>query len=351
MFRILVCRYYGFIGGLSGTVAICTLAAISLDRYYVIKFPLNRRFTSLRAKICVTITWIYGIVFSAVPLLDIGLGAYVPEGYLTSCSYDYLTDSINAKMFIFVFFVAAWFLPFILISYCYIIILSIVITRKRFKTGVGISTESTRHVKQDEKRKQEMKLALIVFLVIGLWFAAWTPYAIVSLLGICGRKDLIEPFYSMIPALFCKTASCADPFVYAFTHPRFKAEIMKMFLKSDGGASRKVWYTDANVTKWKTRSGGEPTSTYTSYDDPEIEMVAVEGTVVASKGQNFDVATNVIKENDMKIKHTPYKKPWWYRPSFSNRLSSIRYIEKRVWKNSQKSRASDDDRESDHISI
>lgn len=33
----------------------------------------------------------------------------------------------------------------------------------------------------------------------------------------------------MLPAIFAKIACCIDPYIYAFTHPRFKAELTKMF--------------------------------------------------------------------------------------------------------------------------
>lgn len=49
--------------------------------------------------------------------------------------------------------------------------------------------ESGRHVKDEEKKKTEIRLALIVLSIIGLWFAAWTPYATVALLGISGNKE------------------------------------------------------------------------------------------------------------------------------------------------------------------
>lgn len=339
---VVVCRYYGFIGGLSGTVSICSLAAISFDRYYVIKFPLNMRFTKFRAKICVIITWIYGVVFSAIPLLNIGLGSYVPEGYLTSCSYDYLTDNYNARLFIFVFFIAAWLIPFVLIFYCYTAIMSVVKAQKKMKiTGA----ESSKHVKQEEKKKQEVKLALLVFIVIALWFAAWTPYSVVSLLGICGRKDLIQPFYSMIPALFCKTASCADPFVYALIHPRFKAEIMKMFFKSNTGVSRKIFSSD--TTRWRNRSSRRKTldSTCLDDDEPEIEMITIENVrAVTTKG--ICRQSSIADENEMR----DYKKPpWWYRPSFNDRFSSIRYLQRSISKGSQKEQQDGSDDE--HTSI
>lgn len=61
---------------------------------------------------------------------------------------------------------------------------------------------------------------------------AWTPYCLVSLIGILGYKDSISPLTSMIPAIMAKTAACIDPYLYAVTHPRFRTELEKMFCKN-----------------------------------------------------------------------------------------------------------------------
>lgn len=99
--------------------------------------------------------------------------------------------------------------------------------------GVG---ESSRHIKDEEQKKTEIRLAMIVLAIIGLWFAAWTPYASVALLGISGNSHLISPLASMIPALFAKSAACLDPFVYAITNQKFREELGNVFpiFKSKG---------------------------------------------------------------------------------------------------------------------
>lgn len=74
------CSIYGFMGGLSGTVSIMTLAAISIDRYYVVLYPLHRASATVRARVCVLLVWIYGVIFAGIPLLNLPLGKYVPEG-------------------------------------------------------------------------------------------------------------------------------------------------------------------------------------------------------------------------------------------------------------------------------
>lgn len=139
----------------------------------------------------VFVVWCYSITFSIIPALNIGFSKYVPEGYLTSCSFDYLDKTIKARIFMFVFFIFAWFIPFTVITYCYFYILRVV--------------RSTRHIRSSlDKHKTDIKLSIVVSGVIILWFIAWTPYSIVALLGISGNEDKISPFGSMIPAVFCK---------------------------------------------------------------------------------------------------------------------------------------------------
>ncbi len=96
-----------------------SLAAVAFDRYLVISHPLsiNKKPTRARAYATVASIWLYSAVFASLPFF--GIGKYVPEGYLTSCSFDYLSDDVSTRVFILTFFVAAWVVPFLIITYCY----------------------------------------------------------------------------------------------------------------------------------------------------------------------------------------------------------------------------------------
>lgn len=59
--------------------------------------------------IIVLCIWLYSGVIAGLPFF--GVGDYVPEGYLTTCSFDYLSDDLTTRMFIFAFFVVAWVFP------------------------------------------------------------------------------------------------------------------------------------------------------------------------------------------------------------------------------------------------
>ena len=113
------CQLYGFMSGLTGTTSIMSLATVAVDRYLVISQPLNvnRKPTRTRAYLTVCIVWLYSGLFASLPFF--GIGKYVPEGYLTTCSFDYLSDSAMTRSFILTFFVAAWFFPFCILTSCY----------------------------------------------------------------------------------------------------------------------------------------------------------------------------------------------------------------------------------------
>ncbi|XP_066156250.1 opsin, ultraviolet-sensitive-like [Euwallacea fornicatus] len=219
------CDVYGFIGGLSGTASIGTLSIISYNRYEAIRFPL-RRISSSKIYICIVLSWANALVFSAAPLLNIGLDQYQYEGYLISCSFAYLSEDPLTKSYIFVFFLAAFALPMIIIGFSYYKIVNIVLNRYK---EVFKDVHSIRSVKEEHQRRQELKLALTVLLVIFLWFFSWSPYAVVAFLGVSGQKHLVTPLVSMVPALFCKTASAVDPYFYAMIQPKFKTQLRKLF--------------------------------------------------------------------------------------------------------------------------
>lgn len=328
---------YAFIGGLSGTTSIATLTAIALDRYWAVVYPLEplRALTAIRARLLAVGAWFYAGLFAIIPALDIGYGHYVPEGFLTSCSFDYLTDEIPPRYFIFAFFCAGWLVPLSIISFCYTRILSIVVGKRNISSK-SHEQLSSRHVKEQVKRKAEVKLAGLVIVVIALFFLSWTPYAIVSLLGIFGKKDLITPITSMIPALFCKTAACINPFIYIITHPKFKKELQKLLFKDKSkrmtGTFKTSAYTETTKFHRQSKNLSEtdveviemkdiPYSVPNLNENTNIETVSsrVSGRQGSQKSQR-SVSMKSFEESVM----TP---PSWYsKPEFSKKRSFHRRL-------------------------
>ncbi|XP_068631005.1 opsin, ultraviolet-sensitive-like [Battus philenor] len=326
------CVIYGFLGGLTGTTSIATLTAIALDRYWAVVRPLEplRALTAIRARVLAVGAWFYAALFSVIPALDIGYGHYVPEGYLTSCSFDYLTEEMGPRYFIFIFFCAAWLMPFCTISFCYTSILQVVICKRNITTKNQEEKLSSRHVKEKAKRKAEIKLARLVIVVIALFFISWTPYAIVALLGIFGKKHLITPTASMIPALFCKTAACINPFIYIITHPKFRKELQKIIYRDkskrmSGTLRTTGYYTDSSRMHRPSRDLSD-----TDVEIVEMKDIPYKPGLIKKTSSNLETISSKVSEREDSQRSISLKSfedsvispPSWYtKPQFSKKRS------------------------------
>lgn len=341
MFKYFVpgCVLYGFLGGLTGSTSIATLSAIALDRYWAVVRPLEplRALTAIRARLMAIVAWLYAGTFSIIPALDIGYGHYVPEGYLTSCSFDYLTDELSPRYFIFVFFCAAWLVPFCTITFCYIRIFKVVVCNRNITNKNQEQRLSSRHVKERTKRKAEIKLAFLVMVVIALFFVSWTPYAVVTLLGIFGQKELITPIASMIPALFCKTAACINPFIYIITHPKFRKEFQKLMFgdksrRKDGTLKTIGYTTDASRMHRPSKDLSDTDVEIVEMKDipyqtdslPRVDadknIRTVSSRILEREGSKRSV-TSSMKSFEENVVSPPswYSKPQFSKKSFHNR--------------------------------
>ncbi|TNN68419.1 Melanopsin-A [Liparis tanakae] len=92
------CEIYAFCGALFGICSMMTLMVIAVDRYVVITRPLASLGAMSRRKALgiLAAAWVYSAGWSLPPFF--GWSAYVPEGLMTSCSWDYMTFTPYADM-------------------------------------------------------------------------------------------------------------------------------------------------------------------------------------------------------------------------------------------------------------
>uniref|UniRef100_I6SGT1 Onychopsin n=1 Tax=Epiperipatus cf. isthmicola LH-2012 TaxID=1200982 RepID=I6SGT1_9BILA len=224
-----ICEIYGFCGAFFGTLSIVTMAVISIDRYYVIvkPFVVMRKMNHTKATFIVAGVWIYVLAWCLPPFF--GWNAYVPEGFLTTCSFDSLSDGFYNKAFVFGLFLGAYALPLSIILYCYFYIFKEVAKHEaEFKRKAKeMNVASLRGNEEFMKKRREIKTAKIAFSIIFLWIFAWTPYAVVALMGVFTDHSKITPLVSNLPAVFAKTAAVYNPIVYAISHPKFRSALRK----------------------------------------------------------------------------------------------------------------------------
>nr|BAM95291.1 B-sensitive opsin [Leptidea amurensis] len=222
------CNVYAALGSVSGIGAAITNAVIAFDRYKTISCPIDGRINKVQALIMITFTWFWTVPFTVMPYFQIW-GKFVPEGFLTTCSFDFFTDDQDTKVFVACIFTWSYVIPMTLICFFYSKLFSAVRLHEKMlqEQAKKMNVKSLASNKDDASKSVEIRIAKVAFTIFFLFVCAWTPYAVVAMIGAFGDRSLLTPIATMIPAVCAKSVSCIDPWVYAINHPRYRAELEK----------------------------------------------------------------------------------------------------------------------------
>ncbi|XP_042233138.1 opsin, ultraviolet-sensitive-like [Homarus americanus] len=221
------CEVYGAVSLLAGLSAIWFLTAISLDRYYVVRHSLNTHHRSPRFQswAVVGVVWVFSCFVTLLPVF--GWNRYVPEGVLSGCTVDYLSESWVDRSFVYMLLVIAWASPMaaVIFSYTYIAIkvsLSVClvllgdiswVTRIIYNLWCGQQTETR------------------VVVLLALWTLSWSPYALVVAVSVTFDSAVITPLLATLPSILCKASACLNPYVYGLNLPSFRRELARILLR------------------------------------------------------------------------------------------------------------------------
>uniref|UniRef100_A0A8C5E152 Melanopsin-B-like n=1 Tax=Gouania willdenowi TaxID=441366 RepID=A0A8C5E152_GOUWI len=213
------CKIYAFCGALFGITSMINLLAISIDRYIVITKPLQAiRWTSARRTcLIIILVWLYSLAWSLAPLL--GWSSYIPEGLMTSCTWDYVTSTPANKSYTLMLCCFVFFIPLGIISYCYLWMFLAIRHAKLRKLGSHVRKSA---LIQQQSIKTEWKLAKIAFVVIIVFVLSWSPYACVTLIAWAGYGNILNPYSKAVPAVIAKASAIYNPFIYAIIHSKYR---------------------------------------------------------------------------------------------------------------------------------
>lgn len=219
------CEIYGFVSLVAGLSAIWFLTAISLDRYRVVRLSITASMSSKsQTRVVVAVVWLTSTVLATIPLF--GWNRYVPEGVLSGCTVDYLSERWLDRSFVFLLLLIAWTAPMaaVLFSYMYI-----VLRVKQSREELHQLSHSHHHIPALPHRKTGTRVATLV----GLWAISWTPYALVVLVSVSFSNCVLTPLLSTMPSIFCKASACLNPYVYGLSLPAFKKELRRILARNE----------------------------------------------------------------------------------------------------------------------
>ena len=209
-------------------------------------------------------SWLYSLIWAVLPFFT--SNRYALEGFLTSCSFDYISKNLSNRIVIISIFIGGFFIPLILISLFYTLIIyllrkseiyltykirnksvsnstninslnifvesSLSRVNKKLST-ITVSSKYSGHLKSSVYTKREIKLVKMVSLIVLMFVIAWTPYALVTLVAQFGSniEAYINPYTTSLPALFAKTSSIYNPFIYTLSNKDFRRFFVKYLLR------------------------------------------------------------------------------------------------------------------------
>ncbi|XP_075215320.1 rhodopsin, GQ-coupled-like [Lycorma delicatula] len=223
------CMIYAAGVGHFGLLSIVTLSAIAVERFMVITAkPLSGQWkiTERGARQVCVFAWWYCFSLSLPPLF--GWSRYIPEGFFTSCSWDYTTRTTANRAYYIYLLTFGFLIPVTIITYCYVFILTAIFEHgkemsaiKAIKGGRQPLTSSL----PTAPASSTIRTAEIILTLVLLFLLSWTPYAVVTLIGQFGNQGLVTPWVSALPAFFAKASVVYNPIVYGLSHPHFRASL------------------------------------------------------------------------------------------------------------------------------
>lgn len=222
------CKMYAFCGALFGIASMINLLAISIDRYLVITKPLQvmNWNSKRRTTVAIILVWLYSLAWSLAPL--IGWSSYIPEGLMTSCTWDYVTYSAANRSYTMMLCCFVFFIPLGIIFYCYVLMFLAIRKTSREVERLGTQVRKSTLIQQ-KSIKNEWKLAKIAFVVIVVYVLSWSPYACVTMISWAGHANILSPYSKAVPAIIAKASTIYNPFIYAIIHNKYRTTLSEKF--------------------------------------------------------------------------------------------------------------------------
>ncbi|XP_055359989.1 opsin 7, group member a [Betta splendens] len=210
-----VCSVYAFCGMLFGVCSLTTLTLLSTVCFVKVRYPLyGNGFKSPHGRLLVACAWLNALLFACSPLLH--WGEYGPEPYGTACCIDWRLSNERpaARAYTVALFVLCYILP------CCVIAAS--------HAGVLLALRGSRRtLERHASRRTRASGVHIVIVKLSVavcvgFFAAWSPYAVVSMWAAFGHIETIPPLAFAVPAMFAKSSTIYNPIVYLLLRPNFR---------------------------------------------------------------------------------------------------------------------------------
>lgn len=261
------CNVYGLLSSISSLIGILSITAISIERYLVVRYPflklkihkrtilgkiflgiinlLNLIESSL-IKVVIAIIWIISVlvVFSQLLVKH----QFVLEGFLTTCTYDYMSQDQYMKKINFLLTLSAFVVPLIIMTISYsLLYILLKYRRQTFEKGLAKNkriispiclfnsksfidvlksfqfdyNSNRKNIRSSMKYsidafvKAEVQVAKKGALMIAIFCIGWAPYTFVKLFAQSSFYSIANPYLVTISSMISKALTFFNPILYS----------------------------------------------------------------------------------------------------------------------------------------
>ncbi|XP_061404619.1 galanin receptor type 1 isoform X1 [Lethenteron reissneri] len=218
VFGAFLCKAVHYFVTVFMLVSIFTLAAMSVERYIAVvhshRSPVLR--TTRNALAGVAVIWALSVV-AAIPcaqnrMLVDGVNYSHPGQF-----FCWEAEASKRRAYITAIFIFGYLLPLLLISCCY----------------VSVLTHLQRKVRNISKKSQrsKKKTAQTVLVVVAVFCISWLPHHVIHMWVLYGSFPLTSASFAFRIVSHCLSYgnSCANPIIYAFLSENFRKAYRQVF--------------------------------------------------------------------------------------------------------------------------
>lgn len=112
------------------------------------------------------------------------------EGFLTTCTFDYMTEDASTRFFVGSIFVYSYVIPLAMLIFYYSkIVRSVGDHEKTLRDQAKkMNVTSLRSNRDQNEKSAEVRIAKVAIALATLFVFAWTPYAFVALTAAFGNR-------------------------------------------------------------------------------------------------------------------------------------------------------------------
>ena len=195
---------------------------------------------------------------------------YVLEGFLTTCSFDYISRDLVTRYFMIFLIITGFVFPLMIQFIFYKLTYEALNERKKEirkniilrENSIKAIIQSSKSVVQDAPKSydsiinQEYKLTKTVLICVVFFCISWVPYTIITLLAQFGSniENYVTSYTTSIPALFAKTSSVYNPLIFMYKNKECRKYVQtKINMFFNKNHNQKISIAKANYLEFKSK--------------------------------------------------------------------------------------------------